>query len=234
MIGGRQVISLGALCSTGNAIHKIGHAIGLFHEQSRADRDDFIIVNFNNIQSGAEYQFQTYLVQGQQGFEIDAFDFGSVMLYGSYAFSQNGLATITRLDGSTFTGQRNGLSAGDIETYNYMYNRPFFTLDLENLRSNGGPTWYEDIYDVVLKAYTDASMTTPLNATVPWRVSVKETTSGSNYPTPLVENHVITLQPGINSLKIGEESHYEEYIGGTENYVIDVDWTMGNYIVSRP
>ncbi|WP_460968172.1 M12 family metallopeptidase, partial [Spirosoma migulaei] len=48
-------------------------------------------------------------------------DFGSVMLYGSYDFSKNGLPTMTKKDGSTFIGQRQGLSATDIKTIGYMY-----------------------------------------------------------------------------------------------------------------
>ncbi len=35
MQGGQQTISLGAGCSTGNAIHEIGHAIGLDHPTGR-------------------------------------------------------------------------------------------------------------------------------------------------------------------------------------------------------
>lgn len=39
MIGGRQDLSIASGCSTGNTIHKIGHTTGLYHEQSRTDRD---------------------------------------------------------------------------------------------------------------------------------------------------------------------------------------------------
>ncbi|WP_460974026.1 M12 family metallopeptidase, partial [Spirosoma migulaei] len=48
-------------------------------------------------------------------------DFGSVMLYGSYDFSKNGLPTMTKKDGTTFVGQRTGLSATDIATVSSMY-----------------------------------------------------------------------------------------------------------------
>ena len=40
--GNRQDITLGAGCTVGNCIHEIGHAVGLWHEQSREDRDAFL------------------------------------------------------------------------------------------------------------------------------------------------------------------------------------------------
>jgi hypothetical protein len=120
-IGGKQQVSAGNGCTTGSIIHEIGHAIGLFHEQSRVDRDNHVTVHWNNIQSGMEHNFKTYIQQGSDGFDYSGFDFSSIMLYGTHYFSKNGLPTLTKKNGSTYSVNRSNLSSGDVNIANYMY-----------------------------------------------------------------------------------------------------------------
>ena len=42
-------------------IHELLHAVGFAHEQTRPDRDQTVTINYNNIQSGTEGNFQRYL-----------------------------------------------------------------------------------------------------------------------------------------------------------------------------
>jgi hypothetical protein len=117
--GGKQVISLGDGCQVGQAIHEIGHTVGLWHEQSREDRAQFIRIAWQNIQAGKEHNFDQHIVDGD---DIGKYDYGSIMHYPPTAFTKNGLPTIIPLKaGGNQIGQRTGLSKGDIDAVKAMY-----------------------------------------------------------------------------------------------------------------
>ncbi|WNG17813.1 M12 family metallopeptidase [Cystobacter fuscus] len=119
--GGEQTLDLGGGCSVGSTIHEIGHALGLWHEQSRADRDNHITINWGNVQPEAEHNFKTYAQKGADGMDLGPYDYGSIMHYGAYAFSSNGQPTIVRKDGGGDFGQRDGLSDGDTRGAESLY-----------------------------------------------------------------------------------------------------------------
>jgi astacin len=117
MIGGGQPINLAKGCSTGSTIHEIGHAVGLFHEQSRADRDDHVTIHYENIIRGYEFNFNQHI---NDGIDIGNYDFDSIMHYPRWAFSKNGKDTIVPKNGQEI-GQRDSLSDGDIGAVQYLY-----------------------------------------------------------------------------------------------------------------
>jgi astacin len=115
---GQQEIGLGDGCSTGNTIHEIGHTVGLWHEQSREDRDDHIRILWENIESGMESQFTQHITDGD---DYGPYDYGSIMHYPATAFSRNGQPTIETIPPGIPIGQRNGLSGGDVAAVRAMY-----------------------------------------------------------------------------------------------------------------
>ena len=115
--GGMQKISLGSGCGVGAAIHEIGHSIGLWHEQSRNDRDSFIQVIWANIIPSQSHNFDKHVQDGQ---DLGNYDYDSIMHYPAQAFSVNGQDTIKTASGAAI-GQRNGLSKGDIAAVKMMY-----------------------------------------------------------------------------------------------------------------
>ena len=118
MKGGEQVINLAPRCNTGNTVHEIGHALGLWHEQSRADRNHYIFIDWGNIDEKKKYNFNQHIIDGK---DFGEYDYGSIMHYGAYAFSKNGQQTIFPYDTEAKIGQREKLSDKDIAAVNAMY-----------------------------------------------------------------------------------------------------------------
>lgn len=101
----------------GSYIHELGHTLGLNHEQQRLDRDNYIIIHTENIESGQQAQFMKI------GKAYGPFDFNSIMMYSSDAFSKNGKPTMTKKDGNTWTAQRDSLSSQDIINIRKIYTK---------------------------------------------------------------------------------------------------------------
>ena len=129
--GGQQSINCdldSGRFKTGNIIHEIGHAIGLWHEHTREDRDSFITVDWDNIIEERKGNFERHVGDGT---DIGQYDYGSIMHYGRRGFAIDTTKnTITPPTGVSI-GQRNGLSNEDIDSVNSLYNKKgeFYTTD---------------------------------------------------------------------------------------------------------
>ena len=83
--GGEQFVQFGPNSwNRGTVCHEVGHAIGLYHEQQRDDRDTYVVILTQNITPGAAPNFAKLpggsVAQG-------AYDFYSVMHYARNALS---------------------------------------------------------------------------------------------------------------------------------------------------
>lgn len=90
--------------------------------QSATERDEYVKIEFEKIQSGTEHNFNTYGFDVITNYEVE-YDYGSVMHYGKTAFSRDGSDTIIPLKdlkGETM-GQRLRMSQKDIARLNSAY-----------------------------------------------------------------------------------------------------------------
>ncbi|CAD7092378.1 unnamed protein product [Hermetia illucens] len=123
--GGQQIVNLqspGCLVKVGTAIHELMHAVGFLHEQNRPERDEFVAIQYENVQKGAEVNFAKAKGGTSNGFGV-SYDYGSIMHYSMNAFSSNGQATIVPLKSTRAKiGQREDFSSGDKQKIWNMYN----------------------------------------------------------------------------------------------------------------
>ncbi|WP_052518482.1 M12 family metallopeptidase [Archangium violaceum] len=143
MAGGQQMVNLDPGCYEGTVIHEIGHVLGLWHEQSREDRNLFVSIQWDNIDPAYARNFDQHISDGDDKL---TYDYGSIMHYGPYDFSKNGLPTIVPLQ-NVVIGQRTVLSSGDTASIRLIYSiddTDYFVQQtyLDVLKSKPDMVWY--------------------------------------------------------------------------------------------
>ncbi|XP_073821613.1 zinc metalloproteinase nas-14-like [Musca autumnalis] len=99
--------------------HEFIHALGFVHAHSAYNRDDFVKIIEANIIEGKESAFEKK--PNSKDCRVK-YNTNSIMHYGPYAFSKNGKATITALNGNNEgMGQRTKITEGDFKKIRSMY-----------------------------------------------------------------------------------------------------------------
>lgn len=119
-IGGRQVIGGSVDCNLATLLHEMGHATGLWHEHSRADREAHLSLDLHNaIGSLAPNLDVVPLIGGGQS--LGLYDIASLMHYGPFTFTKNGEPTLESIPPGMPIAELGDYSAGDIDAILRLY-----------------------------------------------------------------------------------------------------------------
>ncbi len=130
--GGRQDLHFQVGCPLRTYLHEFGHALGLWHEQSRNDRDAYIAVQYDNIVSDYTDQYDK---SSGDGAGYGTYDYGSVMHYSVYngvskmsggkplpTFTVNrAFDSASEVTSANQIGNRDALSGGDLKALSFLY-----------------------------------------------------------------------------------------------------------------
>ena len=119
MAGGEQQIGGSASCALGTILHEMGHTVGLWHEQSRPDRDTYVSVNYDNLIKGSIGNFNQ-IFDNAQTFGT-YFDYASIMEYPAFSFSRNGGPAIESIPAGIPLSNLTGYSTADIDGIERLY-----------------------------------------------------------------------------------------------------------------
>jgi hypothetical protein len=221
-MGGEQLLRLQPNASSQTVIHEICHALGLYHEQCRADRDDYIIVNYSNINGNFTHNYDKVPVWFAT--YSGSFDYYSIMMYPDYApsagYPGNSNPQLEVKPGiSAVILPSSGLTSGDIQGIIHLYNPGIYAkLKAVNTFTN---TYYgmvneveEFEYDYSVEFFSDAAFTQP--TTLPNAVMLKYASSQSALGQGTSTFYTdILVNAGSSSVYLGH--------GGSRRY-----WEYGN------
>jgi hypothetical protein len=94
--------------------HELMHVLGFYHEQSRPDRDDYLEIRLENVESAMAHNFNKYAWGSTVLNQGSSYDYASIMHYETDAFSMNGQPTMIPRKENVIIGVTEELSPIDI------------------------------------------------------------------------------------------------------------------------
>jgi hypothetical protein len=194
-VGGEQTVGGSGSCTVATILHEMGHTIGVWHEQTRPDRDTYVSVNYNAVIKASRSNFDQ-IFDNQQATNL--YDYASVMEYPAFSFSRNGIPCIESIPAGIPLSNPNGYTAGDIDGILRLYGAVPTQVTVTS-----NPPGLQVIVD-------GSTVTTPqtfawaLNSTHTLNIpSAPQTLSGINYiygrwNDATTASHTITVTPGNN------------------------------------
>ena len=105
-------------CNVSAMLHEMGHIMGFAHEQSRANRNSYLFLDFNNIAPASQSQ---YTQDFSSTMDLGLYDYSSLMEYGPRGFTRNGNPEMESIPVGITFGDPPNFSIGDIDALNRIY-----------------------------------------------------------------------------------------------------------------
>jgi len=165
-----------ASCTVTTLLHEMGHVIGLWHEQSRPDRNSYVTVNYDNVIKGSWSNFE---IRNDNEEILTPYDYASVMEYPAWSMSRNGGPVIESIPPGIPLEGTDGVPGGQAADYS--------AADKEAI---------ERLYGAAPRTVTVTSNPIGLEVVV----DGKTVTTPQTYFWALESTHTLSVNPGVQTL----------------------------------
>ncbi|MGA3026867.1 MAG: choice-of-anchor D domain-containing protein [Bryobacteraceae bacterium] len=198
-IGGEQTINCAINCSVGTLAHEMGHATGLWHEQSRPDRGTYVTLDYSHIRADS---IGDDAIATNDAWIYGPYDYASIMEYFTFNLTADGSETIQSIPAGMPLSNSNFYTTADIDTIRRLYSAAptYVTVDTN-------PTGLQVIVDgttiTTPRTYTNWALNSQHTLALPAGISSSglQSLGGLDYQFGAwndggAASHTITITPG--------------------------------------
>ena len=196
-------------CTLATILHEMGHVVGLWHEQTRSDRDTYVSVNYNNIIKASRFNFDIIQDNVQN---LTPYDYSSLMQYPPFVQTRTGGPSIETIPaGMPLSGEGSptaptDYSAADKEGVLRLYGVPPTAITVTTnppglqVLVDGSPVTTPQVFNWALNSVH--TLDVPANVQTQAGVIANSNTPTTFFYTygrwndsPL-QSHIVTVTPG--------------------------------------